>query len=64
MKVYEGAAGQTIDKNFLLGKFVVNGVVAKRKGEARIAVTFCIGEADGILKVTAQDTTPGWFAEW
>eukprot|EP01018_Ginkgo_biloba_P010639 Gb_11391 [translate_table: standard] len=55
--VYEGERAKTKD-NVLLAEFVLRGIPAAPRGAAKIDVFFDI-DANGILKVTAQDRTVG-----
>jgi len=55
--VYEGERPMTRDNN-LLGKFELTGVPPAPRGTAELECTFDLN-ADGILKVTAQDRATG-----
>ncbi len=55
IQVYEGERAMTKDNN-LLGKFQLSGIPPAPRGVPRIDVTFDI-DANGILKVTAEDLT-------
>ncbi|RKP14874.1 heat shock 70 kDa protein 2 [Piptocephalis cylindrospora] len=55
--VYEGERPMTKDNN-LLGKFELTGIPPAPRGSAELECTFDLN-ADGILKVTAQDRATG-----
>jgi len=55
--IYEGERSCT-DYNNLLGEFNITGIQRAKKGEPKIAVTFTL-DANGILKVKAQDKVTG-----
>jgi hypothetical protein len=57
IKVYEGERSMTKDNN-LLGKFELTGIPAAPRGVPQIEVKFSLN-ADGILKVSAQDKGTG-----
>lgn len=57
IKVYEGERALTKDNN-LLGKFELRGIPPARRGVPQIEVTFGL-DANGILKVSAQDKGTG-----
>ena len=57
VNIYEGERGMVRDCH-LIGKFVLNEIVAAPKGVPKIVVTFNI-DADGILEVTASDRASG-----
>ncbi|OLL26648.1 glucose-regulated [Neolecta irregularis DAH-3] len=57
IKVHEGERTLTKDNNFL-GKFELGGIPPAPRGVPQIAVTFEI-DANGILKVTAEDKAAG-----
>jgi heat shock protein 5 len=57
IKVYEGERSMTKDNN-LLGKFELSGIPAAPRGVPQIEVKFSLN-ADGILKVSAQDKGTG-----
>jgi molecular chaperone DnaK len=57
IQVYQGESKLAAD-NELLGEFVLDGLRPAPRGEARIRVSFAI-DADGIVKVTAEDVQTG-----
>tara|TARA_B110000211_G_C14085335_1_gene556437 strand:+ start:181 stop:2226 length:2046 start_codon:yes stop_codon:yes gene_type:complete len=57
IQVYEGERALTKDNNHL-GKFMLNGLPPMRRGVPQIVVTYDI-DADGILNVTAKETSTG-----
>jgi len=58
IQVFEGERGMTRDNN-LLGKFELSGIPPAPRGVPQIEVTFDIA-ANGILNVSAADTTTGY----
>jgi heat shock 70kDa protein 1/2/6/8 len=57
IKVYEGERARSEDNN-LLGHFTLDGILIAPRGVPKINVCFEI-DADGILNVTAEDTSTG-----
>ncbi|KAJ5066892.1 mediator of RNA polymerase ii transcription subunit 37c-related [Anaeramoeba ignava] len=57
IQVYEGERKMTKDNN-ILGKFELRGIPPAPRGVPKIKVSFDI-DANGILNVTAEDTTTG-----
>ena len=57
IQVYEGERALTKDNNHL-GKFMLNGLPPMPRGIPQIVVTYDI-DADGILNVTAKETSTG-----
>ena len=57
IQVYEGERAMTKDNN-ILGKFELSGIPPAPRGVPQIEVTFDI-DANGILNVSAQDTSTG-----
>lgn len=57
IKVYEGERARSEDNN-LLGHFTLDGILLAPRGVPKINVCFEI-DADGILNVTAEDTSTG-----
>ncbi|XP_025100805.1 heat shock protein 70 B2-like [Pomacea canaliculata] len=57
IQVYEGERAMTKDNN-LLGRFELTGIPPAPRGVPQIEVTFDI-DANGIMKVTAQDKSTG-----
>jgi len=57
MRIFEGERICT-DQNHLLGEFEINGVECAKKGIPQVQVTFAL-DSNGILDVTAKDTTTG-----
>lgn len=57
IQVYEGEREFTKDNN-KLGEFSLNGIPPMKRGDAKIEVTYDI-DANGILNVTAVETTTG-----
>lgn len=54
---YEGERTQCRD-NRLLGEFELNGIPPMPRGQAELVTTFEV-DADGLLKVSAQDRASG-----
>ena len=59
--VYEGERGST-EGNNLLGKFTISGIERAKRGVPKIDVTFDL-DSNGMLHVTALDTTTGAVAD-
>ena len=59
--VYEGERTQCRD-NRLLGEFELNGIPPMPRGQAELVTTFEV-DANGLLKVTAQDRASGRKAQ-
>lgn len=59
--VFEGER-PCVDANNRLGNFVIEGVQRARAGEPKVDVTFAL-DANGILRVTAQDRVTGASAD-
>jgi len=57
IQVFEGERTLTKNNN-ALGKFHLDGIPAQQRGKPQIVVTYDI-DADGILKVTAKETSTG-----
>ena len=57
IQVFEGERTLTRDNN-LLGKFTLDGIPPMRRGVPQVVVTYDI-DADGILNVTAKETSTG-----
>merc|ERR1719436_1169067 len=57
IQVFEGERGMTKDNN-LLGKFQLSGIPPMPRGRPQIVVTYDI-DANGILNVTAKETSTG-----
>ena len=57
VEIYQGSAKQA-ESNHLLGEFVLTGLRAAPRGEVRVQISFAI-DADGIVKVNAEDTETG-----
>ncbi|KAF3333874.1 adenine phosphoribosyltransferase 1-like isoform X3 [Carex littledalei] len=57
IRVYEGERARSEDNN-LLGQFTLDGILLAPQGVPKINVCFNI-DADGILNVTAEDTSTG-----
>ena len=57
IQVYEGERAMTKDNNHL-GKFMLDGIPPMPRGVPQIVVTYDI-DADGILNVTAKETSTG-----
>ena len=62
IQVYEGERTMTKDCN-LLGKFELSGIPPARRGTPKIDVSFDV-DANGIMKVTAEDKTTGKSAKY
>jgi molecular chaperone DnaK len=60
LRIYQGEETDEED-NVLLGEFVFGPLPARPRGDVEIAVTFAI-DTDGLVKVTARDTTTGQMA--
>jgi molecular chaperone DnaK (HSP70) len=58
---YEGERTQCRD-NRLLGEFELNGIPPMARGQAELVTTFEV-DANGLLKVTAQDRASGRKAQ-
>ena len=58
---YEGERTQCRD-NRLLGEFELNGIPPMPRGQAELVTTFEV-DANGLLKVTAQDRASGRKAQ-
>jgi len=61
IQVYEGERAMTKDNN-LLGKFELSGIAPAPRGMPKIEVTYNI-DANGIMNVSAKDTTTGKSSE-
>ena len=57
VEVYQGESRMAAD-NELLGQFVLDGLRKASRGEVKVRITFEI-DADGIVKVMAEDTDTG-----
>ena len=57
IQIFEGERAMTVDNN-LLGKFDLTDIPNAKRGDPQIEVTFDI-DANGILKVTADEKTTG-----
>ena len=57
LAVFQGESPTATD-NRQLGEFILEGLPVKKAGEVRVEVTFAL-DADGIMKVSATETTTG-----
>ncbi len=57
VQVFQGERAMARD-NKMLGNFILDGIAAGRRGQAKIEVSFDI-DANGIVSVTAKDQTTG-----